>query len=133
MLVIFLQRVRGRGCPNTQLYDLPGRGGRLETGLGEALTARGFTLTGRETVDEFARRKYPIPKRCEIHVGELDWQSDPDNVAALAKLTGWNMTVVRGAGHMLPKDYVGMVLDRWLIGPSDPTQKTKNTENSAIP
>ena len=215
MLVIFLQRVRGRGCPNTQLYDLPGRGGRLETGLGEALTARGFTLTGRETVDEFARLsfaeqiqlvaedlsshfwhedcqvvansygaylflhaqtlmpayvgkvlllspivgafssggtgtyfvpprsrvlmnlvqegKYPIPKRCEIHVGELDWQSDPDNVAALAKLTGWNMTVVRGAGHMLPKDYVGMVLDRWLIGPSDPTQKTKNTENSAIP
>jgi hypothetical protein len=61
--------------------------------------------------------KYPIPKRCEIHVGELDWQSDPDNVAALAKLTGWDMTVFKGAGHMLPKDYVADSLDRWLASP----------------
>ncbi len=201
--------------PSSPLYYLPGRGGRLETGLGEALTSRGLVLSGRETVDEFARLsfaeqiqlvaedissdfwhedsrviansygaylflhaqtlmpayvgrvlllspivgafsnggtgkhfvpprsrvlmslvqegKYPLPKRCEIHVGELDWQSDPDNVAALAKQTGWNMTVVKGAGHMLPKEYVGVVLDRWLIGPLDPTQKTKNTENPAIP
>jgi hypothetical protein len=178
------------------LYYLPGRGGRLITGLGEALTSRGLSPTGRETVDDFSRLcfaeqiqivaedlssrfwhedcqvvansygaylflhaqtlmpayvgsvlllspivgafsnggtgthfvpprsrvlmnmveegKYPIPERCEIHVGELDWQSNPHNAAALAKLTGWDVTVVKGAGHMLPKDYVGMVLDRWL-------------------
>ena len=47
--------------------------------------------------------KYPVAKNCEIHVGELDWQSNPDNVTALAKLTGWGVTVVKGAGHMLPK------------------------------
>jgi hypothetical protein len=42
--------------------------------------------------------KYPVAKNCEIHVGELDWQSSPDNVTALAKLTGWDVTVVKGAG-----------------------------------
>jgi hypothetical protein len=58
--------------------------------------------------------KHPVAKHCEIHVGELDWQSNPNSVTALAKLTGWDVTVVKGAGHMLPKDYVGMVLDRGL-------------------
>ena len=57
--------------------------------------------------------KYPMAKHCEIHVGELDWQSNPESVAALAK-TGWDVTVVKGAGHMLPKDYVGAVLEGWL-------------------
>ena len=37
-----------------QLYYLPGRGGRLETGLGEALAARGLAVSGRETVGDFA-------------------------------------------------------------------------------
>ena len=51
-----------------------------------------------------------------MHAGELDWQSNPDNVTALAKLTGWDVTVVKGAGHMLPKEYVGAVLKGWCIG-----------------
>ena len=179
-----------------QIYYLPGRGGRLETGLGEVLTARGLAVSGRETVGEFARLsfqeqielvaqdlktdfwhedsrviansygaylflhaqtllpayvgkvlllspivgefssgetathfvpprsrqlmklahegKYPMAKHCEIHVGELDWQSNPDSVTALAKLTGWGVTVVKDAGHMLPKDYVGAVLEGWF-------------------
>lgn len=29
---------------------------------------------------------YPAPSQCEIHVGEQDWQSNPDNVSAFAKL-----------------------------------------------
>ena len=58
--------------------------------------------------------KYPIAKRCEIHVGELDWQSNPGNVTALAKLTDWDAIVVKGAGHMLPKEYVGAVLEGWF-------------------
>ena len=181
-----------------QLYYLPGRGGRLETGLGEALTARGLAVSGRETVGDFARlsfqeqielvaqdlktdfwhedsrvvansygaylflhaqtllpayvgkvlllspivgefsrgetathfvpprsrqlmtlaqgRKYPTAKHCEIHVSELNWQSNPDSVRALAKLTGWDVTVVKGAGHMLAKEYVGAVLEGWCIG-----------------
>ena len=35
------------------IYYLPGHGGRLTTGLGEALTQRGLAIVGRETVDEF--------------------------------------------------------------------------------
>ena len=41
-----------------QIYFLPGRGGRLETGLGEVLTARGLAVSGRETVGEFARLSF---------------------------------------------------------------------------
>ncbi len=37
---------------------LPGRGGRLQTGLGEALTSRGAALSGRETVNDFARLSF---------------------------------------------------------------------------
>ncbi len=37
-----------------KIYYLPGRGGRLHTGLGEALLSRGLSLFGRETVGEFA-------------------------------------------------------------------------------
>ena len=44
-----------------QLYYLAGRGGRLQTGLGEALTARGLAVSGRETVGEFARLSFCCP------------------------------------------------------------------------
>ena len=35
------------------IYYLPGFGGRLGTGLGEALLSRGYGVTGRETVGDF--------------------------------------------------------------------------------
>jgi len=179
-----------------QIYYLPGRGGRLLTGLGEALISRSLRVSGRETLGEFvhlsfqeqielvaqdltdhfwhedarvaansfgaylflhaqtlmppyigkvlllspivgefsngetgihfvpprSRRlmelvkegRYPIPKQCEIHVGELDWQSNPENVTELGKLMGWDVAIVPGGGHMLEKEYVGTVLDRFL-------------------
>ena len=37
------------------VYYLPGRGGRLDRGLGEGLATRGYQVTGRETRDGFAR------------------------------------------------------------------------------
>lgn len=58
---------------------------------------------------------FPIPKQCEIHVGSEDWQSNPANVTAFGAMLGINVTVVPNAGHMLPKEYVGDLLDRWLI------------------
>lgn len=178
------------------IYYLPGHGGRIGTGLGEALLGRGYNVTGRETVDEFKglpfsqqiaiiaddltthfwRKEalviansfgaylflnaqalmspyvgkvlllspivgefsnedsglgfvpphsgrlaqlaedgsYPVPRQCEIHVGEHDWQSNPANVTKLAGLLGLSATVVPGGGHMLEKRYVSSVLDRWL-------------------
>ncbi len=57
---------------------------------------------------------YPAPSQCEIHVGEQDWQSNPDNVSAFAKLVNAQVAVVEDAGHSLPKEYVGALLDQWL-------------------
>ncbi len=178
------------------VYYLPGHGGRLETGLGEAPMSRGFNVAGRQTIGDFKaipfsdqiaiiaedltnnywregarviansfgaylflnaltlmkpyigkvlllspivgefsnedirmgfipphsgrlaqnaeNGTYPTPLHCEIHVGELDWQSNPANVTKLAELLGLSATVVPSGGHMLDKQYVSAVLDRWL-------------------
>jgi hypothetical protein len=178
------------------IYLLPGKGGRLNKGVGEALSARGYDVFGRELYGEFrnlsfadqidivatdlqtsfwhedakviansfgaylflhaqtllesfvgrvlllspiigevaneehmmffipprSRRiqdlvragAYPAPACCEIHVGELDWQSDPEKVTELGRQLGMKVTVVPGAGHRLPIDYVGATLDAWL-------------------
>ena len=178
------------------VYFLPGQGGRLTGRLGGNLSARGFKVVGRETVEEFrglsfqdkieiisrdlrehfwheeacvvansfggylflhaqtllepyvgrvlllspivgqfdnkeswmsfipphAERliqlasagNFPAPRHCEIHVGENDWQSIPDNVTAFADLTGLRACVVPDLGHELGKEYVDSVLDRWL-------------------
>ena len=58
---------------------------------------------------------YPIPNNCQIHVGSQDWQSIPDNVTAFAALIHAQVTVLEGAGHSLPKEYVASLLDNWLI------------------
>ncbi len=59
--------------------------------------------------------QFSAPARCEIHVGEEDWQSIPANVQAFGHLTGISVTVVPKGGHNLGKDYVGSLLDRWLV------------------
>jgi hypothetical protein len=178
------------------VYYLTGMGGRLDSGLGQALLTRGLQITGRELVGEFRKFDFqdqieliaediqsnfwqeeahviansfgaylflhaqaqmppyigkvillspivgefgneetrmnfippradklrqlaeagifPIPKQCQIHVGADDWQSNPANVIALCSLLGLDVTVVPNAGHMLPKEYVGDLLDKWL-------------------
>jgi hypothetical protein len=58
--------------------------------------------------------KFNAPRNCEIHVGEEDWQSVPDNVQAFGRLTGIPVTVVPKGGHNLGQPYVGSLLDRWL-------------------
>ena len=58
---------------------------------------------------------FPIPKNCQVHVGSEDWQSNPANVEAFGSMLGIPVTVVPNAGHMLPKEYVGRLLDR-LVG-----------------
>lgn len=57
---------------------------------------------------------YPSPKYCEIHVGSDDWQACAPNVTQFGKLVGIPVHVVPDGGHMLPREYVGSVLDRWL-------------------
>lgn len=57
---------------------------------------------------------FPVPKQCQIHVGSEDWQSNPANVTAFGQLLRLDVTVVPNGGHMLPKEYVGNLLDAWL-------------------
>lgn len=59
--------------------------------------------------------QFNTPVTCEIHVGEEDWQSIPANVLAFGDLTGIAVTVVPKGGHDLGKEYVGPLLDRWLL------------------
>jgi hypothetical protein len=179
------------------VYYLPGHGGLIGTGLGQALLERGYDVTGRETVGEFkdvgftrqveivandlkeyfwredakviansfgaylflhaqalvgkpyigqvvllspivgefanddqvrpmnfippyAERllelaqsgKFPVPLDCEIHVGTEDWQSCP-NAKAFGEMVGVKVNLVAGAGHMLPREYVGDLLNQW--------------------
>ena len=185
------------------IYYLPGRGGRVDEGLGLALQSRGFSVYGRQLFGEFQRLRFsdqiqaiaedlkqgfwredalvvansfgaylylhaqtlldPIPgkvlllspiigaaaapengprfsppfadrllqlaqagelttpHRCEIHVGELDWQCQPAKIQGLGKLTGIPVTVVPGGGHLLSHSYVSALLDRWLGFSQPPT------------
>lgn len=175
------------------VYYLTGMGGRLHTGLGEALSTRGFEIYGRELFGDFKKLQFqekvdavahdlktyfwsenalviansfgaylflhaqaqiepyvgkvillsPIigvfsndetmtayvppradrlfqqaksnqfqkPMQCEIHVGELDWQSNPKKVSELGMLLNIATHIVPKAGHILPKEYVGKLLD----------------------
>lgn len=61
-----------------------------------------------------AAGNYPAPTRCEIHVGEDDWQAVPARLLAFARPLGIPVTVIPNAGHRLDRDYVCSVLDRWL-------------------
>lgn len=58
--------------------------------------------------------KFPKLTNCEIHVGSEDWQSNPKNVKTFADLVGLKVHVVQDGGHMLPKEYVSDLLDKWL-------------------
>jgi hypothetical protein len=49
-----------------------------------------------------------------MHVGSEDWQCNPENVQKLAELIQVKAFVVEGAGHTLPKSYVGALLEQWL-------------------
>ncbi len=178
------------------IYYLPGRGGRVDEGLGLALQSRGLTVHGRHLFGEFQRLRFSdqiqviaedlkhgfwnknalvvansfgaylflhaqtlldpfpgkvlllspiigataapgngprfsppfaerllqlaqggeltIPSQCEIHVGEQDWQCQPERVQIFGKLTGMPVTIVLKGGHLLSHAYVGEMLDHWL-------------------
>lgn len=178
------------------IYYLPGRGGRVDEGLGLALQSRGLTVYGRHLFGEFQRLRFsdqiqviaedlkhgfwdkdalvvansfgaylflhaqtlldpfpgkvlllsPIigataapgngprfsppfaerllqlaqedeltkPTRCEIHVGELDWQCQPLKIQEFGELTGIPVTTVPDGEHLLSHSYVSDLLDRWL-------------------
>lgn len=61
----------------SSIYYLPGHGGRLHTGLGEALASRGYEISGRETAGDF--RRLPFTEQIAIVADDLaagHWQED---------------------------------------------------------
>ena len=75
----------------------------------------GFVPPRSGKLEALARSgNYPAPLDCEIHVGDRDWQSNPEAVVTLAGLLGLPVTVVPDTGHGLGSGYVGRVLDKWL-------------------
>lgn len=60
--------------------------------------------------------KFPVPRKCEIHVGSEDWQCNPENVGEFAAALGIPMHIVPNNGHALDKNYVSELLDKWLVG-----------------
>lgn len=61
--------------------------------------------------------QYPTPKHMEVHVGSDDWQCNPENVCKLGQLLHVPVHVVPNNGHMLDRNYVRDLLDRWLSLP----------------
>ncbi len=51
------------------IYYLPGHGGRLGTGLGQALLSRGYNVSGRETVGDF--KDIPFSQQVAIIAEDL--------------------------------------------------------------
>ncbi len=63
-------------------YLLPGRGGRLAVGLGLALKARGYNLSDRETLGDFA--KLPLHHQAQAIAHDLQaefWDSSAQVIA----------------------------------------------------
>ncbi len=64
------------------VYYLPGRGGEIDTGLGQGLLDRGFSVTGRETRRAFSKLtfKHQLDAICSDLKGEF-WHSNAKLVA----------------------------------------------------
>ena len=50
------------------IYYLPGHGGRITNGLGQALVSRGYEVVGRETVGDFKKLDF------NDQVTTVEWQ-----------------------------------------------------------
>lgn len=104
----------------TQMPSFPGRVLLLSPIVGEFTNAQArtsFSPPRPTRLKDLAEAgHFKVPRQCEMHVGEDDWQSIPANVQALGRLTGISVIVVPGGDHDLGKDYVGQLLDQWLVG-----------------
>jgi len=102
----------------TEMPAFPGRVLLLSPIVGEFTshqTSTSFSPPRPTRLKDLAEAgQFIAPARCEIHVGEEDWQSIPANVQAFGQLTGIPVTVVPKGRHDLGKEYVGPLLDRWL-------------------
>jgi len=87
------------------IYYLPGHGGRLGTGLGEALLSRGYNVSGRETVGEF--KDIPFSQQVAIIAEDLKTHYWHEDARVIANSFGAYLFLNAQA---LMSPYVGKVL-----------------------
>jgi hypothetical protein len=87
------------------VYYLPGANGRLETGLGEGLTSRGFEVWGRATVGDF--KKLSFQEQIDIISGDLQGPLWHPNACVVANSYGGYLFL--HAQLQMPP-YIGRVL-----------------------
>lgn len=74
----------------------------------------GFIPPRADTLLQLAERgNYPALPKCQVHVGANDWQAA--QAQRFAQLAGMACSVVPGAGHALPHDYVIQQLGALLL------------------
>ena len=87
------------------IYYLPGHGGRLSTGLGEALLSRGYSVSGRETAGEF--KDIPFSQQITIIAEDLKTHCWDEDARVIANSFGAYLFLNAQA---LMSPYVGKVL-----------------------
>lgn len=88
------------------IYYLPGYGGLISTGLGQALLERGYDVTGRETVAEF--KALGFQAQVETVAGDLRdyfWREDARVIA-----NSFGAYLFLHAQALLGKPYIGHVM-----------------------
>lgn len=93
--VVLLSPIIGEAFdPETNRVYIPPRAGKLQQ----------YIAAGR----------FNAPVDCEIHVGELDWQANPNEVTKLATPVGLRVNIVPDSGHQLDRAYVRELLTKLL-------------------
>ena len=87
------------------IYYLPGHGGRLGTGLGQALLSRGYNVSGRETVGDF--KDIPFSQQVAIIAEDLRTHYWHEEARVIANSFGAYLFLNAQA---LISPYVGKVL-----------------------
>lgn len=94
------------GGMKQKIYYLPGYGGRLNKGLGQALQDRGYDITGRETVGEF--REFGFAGQVQSIASDLRdyfWHEDARVIA-----NSFGAYLFLHAQALLGEPYIGKVL-----------------------
>jgi hypothetical protein len=101
---------RLRSFPGKVLLLSPIVGGFADDATGRCFSPPQPDLLKRAS----AEGRINMPSRCEIHVGEEDWQSHPPSVLAFAEPLNIPVVVWSNQGHNLEHQTVSGVLDGWL-------------------
>ncbi len=115
----YFRKCMGKGSNlSKNIYYLPGHGGQIATGLGEALTQLGWSVDGRETRDEF--RKLPFGQQVDAVASDLQqkyWHPDSCVIAV-----SFGAYLFLHAQAQLPSFIGRVVLLSPIVGEFDSTE-----------